>query len=142
MSGVHHVTRVHHVWTDGDGHVGLGWDMLKELSGTRVYAAHEGNGVCSVHVVHDIEVAHLVIGGGAARGSRAWLQRGRDGAGRWDWNLPSPYFSGFSLVLPGEHASGGHSVAVLHVHVLVCAIEGLAKPKHKAPTCKRKRSWG
>lgn len=60
------MTRVHVVWTDRDGNVGLSWNMLKKLFGTRVHAAHEGNGVFSVHIVHYIEVAHFIIGGGTA----------------------------------------------------------------------------
>lgn len=68
------MTRVHHVWTDGNGKVGLSWDMLKKLFGTRVHTAHEGNGMFSVHIVHYIEVAHFIIGGGPARKKKVWLQ--------------------------------------------------------------------
>lgn len=75
------MTSVHVVWTDGDGNVGLSWNMLEELFGTRVHTAHEGNGVSSVHVVHYIEVAHLIIGGGPADERLAADGRATNGAG-------------------------------------------------------------
>lgn len=65
------MTGVHVVWTDGDGDVGLGGNMLKKLFGTRVHAAHVGHGMLSVHVVHDVEVAHFIAGGGTAREKKA-----------------------------------------------------------------------
>lgn len=67
------MTRVHVFLTDRDGNVGLSWNMLEKLFGTRVHTAHVGNGMFSVHVVHDIEVAHLIIGGGTAENSRERL---------------------------------------------------------------------
>lgn len=86
VSRVHRVTRVHVVWTDRDGNVGLSWNMLEKLFGTRLHTAHEGNGVFSVHVVHDIEVAHLITGGGTADKRRERLAA--------DWTDPQRTFTG------------------------------------------------
>lgn len=68
------MTSVHVVWTDSDGNVGLSWNMLKKLFGTWVHTAHVGNGMFSVHIVHYIEVAHFIIGGGTAGEKKDWLQ--------------------------------------------------------------------
>lgn len=62
---MHHVTSVQ-VWADGDGNVGLRRNVLEQLFGAGVHAAHEGDGVSPLHVEHDVEVTHLIAGGGAA----------------------------------------------------------------------------
>lgn len=79
VSRVHHVSGVRAVRTDGDGNVGLRGNVLEKPFGPRVHAAHEGNGVFPLHVVHDVEVAHFIAGGGPADKSP---DRDRDDARR------------------------------------------------------------
>lgn len=61
-SRVHHVVH-HHLWRNRDGHVGLGWNVLEQLLGAVLHALLEGCCVSALHVVHHVEVAHLVIRG-------------------------------------------------------------------------------
>lgn len=61
---MHH--RVHLVWTDSDGNIGFSWNMLKELFEASLHAVHVGDCMFAVHVVHYIEVAHLISRGTTA----------------------------------------------------------------------------
>lgn len=56
----HHVVRV-----GGHRELRQHRDVAEQLAAARVHAAHEGRGVLALHVVHDVEVAHLVVGGTA-----------------------------------------------------------------------------
>lgn len=51
---------IHVTWTDRDGNICLSWNMPKQLFRASLHAAHIGNGMFSVHVVHYIEVAHFI----------------------------------------------------------------------------------
>lgn len=61
VSHVHH--RVHVSWTDWDGDISLCWYILKQLCRARLHAVHEGDGVFTVHVVHNVEVTHFILRG-------------------------------------------------------------------------------
>ena len=39
--------------------------MPEQIAAARIHAAHERIGVLALHVVHDVEVAHLVVSGAA-----------------------------------------------------------------------------
>lgn len=58
---MHH--RVHLVWTQNNRNIGLSWNLLKEISGAGLHAVHVGDRVPAVHIVHYIEVAHLISRG-------------------------------------------------------------------------------
>lgn len=51
----------HAVGVGGHGEGGQLRDVPEQLAAPHVHAAHEGRGVLALHVVHDVEVAHLVV---------------------------------------------------------------------------------
>ena len=74
-----------------DGDVGLSWDVSEQISGARLHAVHEGDGVFAVHVVHDVEVTHLIAGGSTA-GGKTQRKRGE-----------YSFTGGYTLVSPVRH---------------------------------------
>lgn len=53
-------------WTDGDGYIGLSWNMLKKFVGAGLHAVLGRDDMFAVRVVHYIEVAHFIIRGTTA----------------------------------------------------------------------------
>lgn len=62
----HAMTHRHHlVRADGDGDVGFSRNVSEQIAGAVVHAVHVRLSMLAFHVVHDVKVAHLVIGSAA-----------------------------------------------------------------------------
>lgn len=58
----HHVVR-----PDRDWNIGLRRDVSEELSAAIISAVHVRHSMGVFHVVHDVEVTHLITGGASVR---------------------------------------------------------------------------
>lgn len=57
---MHH--RHHLVRGDGNGDIGFGRNVSEKTAAAVVHAIHVRQSMLAVHVVHDVEVTHLVVG--------------------------------------------------------------------------------